>query len=61
MSFSGPTIKLAVYTDAELTTMLDGVRTDIKECESYEEWKKALLGQEHWLAWELDRRKASEC
>ena len=57
--WNGPPLDLSKYTDGELETKLADVKEDIAECAAMENWKKSLLGEQHWIEWELNRRNAS--
>jgi len=57
--WGGPPLDLGKYTDAELAIKIVEVKDDILICEQHENWKKALLGERHWIEWELNRRNAA--
>jgi hypothetical protein len=58
--WDGPPLDLSKYTDDELTFRLAAAKADIITCEQYENWKPTLKAEEHWIEWELNRRKESQ-
>ena len=58
--WNGSPIDLGQYTDDELAAELADVKSNITTCEQYENWKRSLKAEEHWIEWELKRRKESQ-